>query len=280
LKNKDKNIKLCYSGIFCGPTKVVYNLLSKVKKNKSHNEYLLTDIFKIANEENIPIPIIYTNENEVMGVNNMYQLALAEDCFQNKLRKKFMIKGVNIQNPQSVFFSFDTKIEPDVSIGPNNIFGKNVVIKRNVFIHGNNNIEETIINSSSKIGPFCRLRGGNKIGKGVKIGNFVEIKNSYIGDKAKINHLAYIGDTTIGKNSNIGAGTITCNYDGKTKHKTVIGKHVFIGSNCALVAPIKIKDNAFIAAGSTISKNVGADDFSIARAQQKIVKKGRKKFLK
>ncbi len=280
LKNKDKNIKLCYSGIFCGPTKVVYNLLSKVKKNKSHNEYLLTDIFKIANDENISIPIIYANENEVMGVNNMYQLALAEDCFQDKLRKKFMIKGVNIQNPQSVFFSFDTKIEPDVSIGPNNIFGKNVVIKRNVFIHGNNNIEETIINSSSKIGPFCRLRGGNKIGKGVKIGNFVEIKNSYIGDKAKINHLAYIGDASVGKNSNIGAGTITCNYDGKIKHKTVIGNYVFIGSNCALVAPIKIKDNAFVAAGSTISKNVGIDDFSIARAQQKIVKKGRKKFLK
>ena len=280
LKEKDKSIKLCYSGIFCGPTKVVYNLLSKVKKNKSHNEYLLTDIFKIANDENISIPIIYANEKEVMGVNNMYQLALAEDCFQDKLRKKFMIKGVNIQNPQSVFFSFDTKIEPDVSIGPNNIFGKNVVIKRNVFIHGNNNIEETIINSSSKIGPFCRLRGGNKIGKGVKIGNFVEIKNSYIGDKAKINHLAYIGDASVGKNSNIGAGTITCNYDGKIKHKTVIGNYVFIGSNCALVAPIKIKDNAFVAAGSTISKNVGIDDFSIARAQQKIVKKGRKKFLK
>ena len=113
-----------------------------------------------------------------MGVNNMYQLSIAEDCFQNKLRKKFMIKGVNIQNPQSVFFLLIQKLNQNVNIGPNNIFGKNVVIKRNVFIHGNNNIEETIINSTSKIGPFCRLRGGNKIGKGVKIGNFVEIKNS------------------------------------------------------------------------------------------------------
>ena len=159
MKDKDRNIKLCYSGIFCGPTKVVYNLLSKVKKNKSHNEFLLTDIFKIANDENIAIPIIYANENEVMGINNMYQLAAAEDCFQNKLRKKFMIKGVNMQKPQSIFFSFDTKIESDVSIAPNNTFGKNVIIKKNVFIHANNNIEQTIINNSSKIGPFCRLRG-------------------------------------------------------------------------------------------------------------------------
>ena len=129
------------------------------------------------------------------------------------------------------------------------------------------------------VGPFCRLRGGTVLGKFVKIGNFVEIKNSKIGDFSKINHLAYIGDTKIGKQSNIGAGTITCNFDGKVKHKTVIGNNVFIGSNCSLVAPIKINDKAFVAAGSTISNNIGSEDFSIARAKQKIVKKGRKKFL-
>ena len=176
--------------------------------------------------------------------------------------------------------SHNAKIASNVKIGPNNVFGKSVIIKKNVSVRASNDIENTVINNYSTIGPFCRLRGGTIIGKSVKVGNFVEIKKSNIGDFSKINHLTYVGDTVMGKNCNIGAGTITCNYDGKAKHKTVIGNNVFIGSNCALVAPIKIKNNAFIAAGSTISNNVGENDFSIARAKQKIVKKGRQKFFK
>ncbi len=280
LKGSEKNINLCYSGVFCGPAKSIYELLNKVKKNKTQKEFLLTDIFKIANEENISLSLTLANENEVMGINNMYQLSLAEEKYQKKLREKFMIKGIMLQKPETIYFSYDTKIESNVKIGPNNTFGKDVVIKKNVSIAASNNIEQTVINDSASVGPFCRFRGGVKIGKFVRIGNFVEIKNSIIGNFSKINHLSYVGDASVGANSNIGAGTITCNYDGKAKHKTIIGNNVFIGSNCALIAPIKISNKAFIAAGSTISNDVGVNDFSIARAKQKLVKKGRKKFLK
>ena len=280
LKGSEKNINLCYSGVFCGSAKSIYELLNKVKKNKTQKEFLLTDIFKIANEENVSLSLTLANENEVMGINNMYQLSLAEERYQKKLREKFMMKGIILQRPETIYFSFDTRIESNVKIGPNNTFGKHVVIKKNAYIAASNNIEQTVINDSASVGPFCRLRGGVKIGKFVRIGNFVEIKNSNIGNFSKINHLSYVGDASIGANSNIGAGTITCNYDGKAKHKTMIGNNVFIGSNCALIAPIKISNKAFIAAGSTISNDVGVNDFSIARAKQKIVKKGRKKFLK
>ena len=280
LKGSEKNINLCYSGVFCGSAKSIYELLNKVKKNKTQKEFLLTDIFKIANEENISLSLTLANENEVMGINNMYQLSLAEEKYQKKLREKFMMKGIILQKPETIYFSFDTKIESNVKIGPNNTFGKHVVIKKNVSIAASNNIEQTVINDSASVGPFCRFRGGVKIGKFVRIGNFVEIKNSNIGNFSKINHLSYVGDASVGSNSNIGAGTITCNYDGKAKHKTIIGNNVFIGSNCALIAPIKISNKAFIAAGSTISNDVGVNDFSIARAKQKLVKKGRKKFLK
>lgn len=280
LKGSEKNINLCYSGVFCGSAKSIYELLNKVKKNKTQKEFLLTDIFKIANEENVSLSLTLANENEVMGINNMYQLSLAEERYQKKLREKFMMKGIILQRPETIYFSFDTRIESNVKIGPNNTFGKHVVIKKNAYIAASNNIEQTVINDSASVGPFCRLRGGVKIGKFVRIGNFVEIKNSNIGNFSKINHLSYVGDASIGTNSNIGAGTITCNYDGKAKHKTMIGNNVFIGSNCALIAPIKISNKAFIAAGSTISNDVGVNDFSIARAKQKLVKKGRKKFLK
>jgi bifunctional UDP-N-acetylglucosamine pyrophosphorylase/glucosamine-1-phosphate N-acetyltransferase len=280
LKGSEKNINLCYSGVFCGSAKSIYELLNKVKKNKTQKEFLLTDIFKIANEENVSLSLTLANENEVMGINNMYQLSLAEERYQKKLREKFMMKGIILQRPETIYFSFDTRIESNVKIGPNNTFGKHVVIKKNAYIAASNNIEQTVINDSASVGPFCRLRGGVKIGKFVRIGNFVEIKNSNIGNFSKINHLSYVGDASIGANSNIGAGTITCNYDGKAKHKTMIGNNVFIGSNCALIAPIKISNKAFIAAGSTISNDVGVNDFSIARAKQKLVKKGRKKFLK
>ena len=280
LSDEDKNINICYSGIFSGNTQSIYKLLSSIKKNKGQKEFLLTDIFGTARKKNMPVSLILAMENEVMGVNNLYQLSIAEEYFQLKLRKKFLIKGVAMQDPKTVFFSYDTKISSKVKIGPNNYFGSQVVIKSNVFIGANNNIEYTIINEGASVGPFSRLRNNTTIGKEAKIGNFVEIKNANIGSKTKINHLTYIGDAIIGSNSNIGAGTITCNYDGKNKHKTVIGSNVFIGSNCALIAPIKIQNQAFVAAGSTISDNLQVQDFSIARAKQKIIKQGSKRFLK
>ncbi|MDC3024303.1 bifunctional UDP-N-acetylglucosamine diphosphorylase/glucosamine-1-phosphate N-acetyltransferase GlmU [Alphaproteobacteria bacterium] len=280
LKGEDKGLQLCYSGIFCGPSISIYTLLSKIKKNKLQKEFLLTDIFKLAYSENFPVSLSLADEKEVMGVNNMHQLALAETYFQNEIRKKFMMKGVTLKDPKTTYFSHDTKVDSNVIIGANNTFGEGVVIKKNAFIHANNNIEKTTIHDFASVGPFCRLRGGTVIGKFAKVGNFVEIKKSIIGEYSKINHLSYIGDALVGVHCNIGAGTITCNYDGRLKHKTIIGNNVFIGSNCSLVAPIKINNEAFIAAGSTISKNVGIKDFSIARAKQEILKKGRKRFLK
>ncbi len=279
LKGKDKEIKTCYSGIFCGKIKDIFELLGKVKKSKKHKEFLLTDIFTIARKENMSVIAVHALENEVMGVNNLYQLALAEKYFQKKLRLHFLLKGVNMLDPETVFLSSDTKIGKNVIIGPNNYFGEKVIIKNDVSIYANNNIDNSILNEGTTIGPFSRLRNNTLVGKYAKIGNYVEIKNSKVGNNTKINHLTYIGDAIIGNNTNIGAGTITCNYDGKNKNKTVIGNNVFIGSNCALIAPIKIDDQSFVAAGSTISDSLKKQDFSIARAKQKIIKEGSKKFL-
>ena len=199
---------------------------------------------------------------------------------QIKLRNKFLKAGVKILGPETIFFSKDTKIGKNVSIEPYVVLGPKVKIGNNVTIKSFSYLETCKIENKVEIGPYARIRPNTILKEGSKIGNFVEVKKSTIGKKSKVNHLSYIGDTEIGKAANVGAGTITCNYDGKTKHKTVIGNNVFIGSNCALVAPIKIKNMAFIAAGSTISNNVGDNDFSIARAKQKIVKKGRQKFFK
>ncbi len=280
LHSSDKNISLCYSGIFSGNIKTIFRLLSNVKKNKVKEEFLLTDIFGLANRNNITTYLITTNEMEVMGINNMLQLSLAEEYYQDKLRNKFLKKGIMLQLPNTIYFSYDTKIGSNVKIGAHNYFGVSVTIKNKVNIGNSCNVEEATIFEGASIGPFSRIRNNSIIFDNAKIGNFVEMKNSKLGKNSKVNHLAYIGDTTIGNNTNIGAGTITCNYDGKKKHRTIIGSNVFIGSNTSLIAPIKIADKAFIAAGSTISENLNTEDFSIARAKQKIIKKGRKRFLK
>ena len=280
LNSEESKLNICYSGIFAGDVNAIFKLMGKIKKNNTHNEFLLTDIFRLASKENNSASLVLASEYEVIGVNNFYQLSLAEEYFQNKIRKKFLLKGVLMKDPRSVFFSHDTKVASNVKIDINNNFGEGVVIKSLVHINSNNNIEYTIINEGAKVGPFSRLRDNVILGKKVKIGNFVEVKNSKIGDGSKINHLTYIGDSIIGSNTNIGAGTITCNYDGKNKNKTIIGDNVFVGSNCSLIAPIEIGNHSFIAAGSAISDNVERKDFSIARAKQKIIKDGSKKFLK
>ena len=277
---EEKKITLCNSGIFCANSKMLFNALKKVKKNIKSKEYLLTDIFSNYYEKKIPFRYLLVEEEEVLGVNDRKQLASVEHIFQNKIREKIMENGVTLVHPETIFFSHDTSIAKDVKIGPNNYFGTGVIIKSNVVISNNCSIEETKIGNKSLLGPFCRLRGGNKIGNNVKIGNFVEIKKSTIENNVKLNHLTYVGDAKIGKNTNIGAGTITCNYDGKSKNNTVIGDNVFIGSNCSLVAPITIKKGSFIAAGSTITKNLEENDFGIGRAKQKTFKGRSKKYLK
>ena len=277
---KEKNNKLCYSGILCAESKKIFLALDKIEKNKNKREYLFTDIFHVLNKLSIPIKVLKGNEAELKGVNNREQLAEVDKIFQDRLKAYYMKKGVTILSPDTVYITYGSKIGYDVLIEPNSFIGKNVNIKSSVTIKHGCSIEDAVIDSGCEIGPMSRIRKNTKIGNNSKIGNFVEVKNSIIGNNSKVNHLAYIGDAKIGNKTNIGAGTITCNYDGINKNKTFIGNNVFIGSNCALIAPIKINDSSFIAAGSTISKNVSKNDFSIARASQNIIKNAGKKFLK
>ena len=275
-----KKVNLCYSGILCGPNKDIFKSLSKIKKDKNTGEFLFTNIFNYLYDIKKPIKILTFSEDELIGINDRKQLSYAEELLQKRIKLFHLKNGVTLLSPNSIYISSDVKIAKDVVLEPNVFLGNNVVIKANVRVKSNSYIEDAYINSFSEVGPTCRIRKNAQLGKNVKVGNFVEIKNSKIGNNTKINHLAYIGDTIIGANTNIGAGTITCNYDGIKKNKTTIGDNVFIGSNCSLIAPIKIGNKSFIAAGSTISNNVAKNGFSIARVKQQIIKNGRIKFLK
>jgi bifunctional UDP-N-acetylglucosamine pyrophosphorylase / glucosamine-1-phosphate N-acetyltransferase len=204
-----------------------------------------------------------------MGINSRSELAAAEILYQKSRRQFFMDEGVSIIDPGTVYFSFDTIIGQDVSIGPNVFFGPGTVIDDNVTINAFCHIEGASIGSGTSVGPFARLRPAAKLGKNVKVGNFVEIKKADVEDGAKISHLSYIGDARVGKNSNIGAGTITCNYDGYFKYFTDIGEGAFIGSNSALVAPVNIGNGAIIGAGSVITNVVESDALAITRSKQR-----------
>ena len=275
-----KNINLCYSGILCGSSKEIFKGLNKIKKDKITQEYLFTNIFNYLNDLKKTIKILIFSEEELMGINNRLQLSDADRLLQKRIKSFHLKNGVTLISPDSIYICSNVKIDKDVVIEPHVYLGNNVVIKSSVLIKSNSYIDDTYINSFSEVGPTCRIRKNTKIGKSVKVGNFVEIKNSSIGNKTKINHLAYIGDAVIGSSTNIGAGTITCNYDGTNKNKTIIGNNVFIGSNCSLIAPLKIGNKSFIAAGSAISKSIAQNDFSIVRAKQQIIKNGRNKFIK
>lgn len=274
----EKEIKLCNSGVIAIDGNQIETLISKVKNENAAGEFYLTDIVGIANEMKLKCSFIHTNHDEVLGVNSRAELANIENLKQKSIQKKMMEAGVTMFDPSSIYFSHDTKISHDVIIHPNVVFGKNVIVEKDVEIKSFCHIEGAEILSGAVIGPFARIRPETKIGHNVRIGNFVEIKKSQIKSGAKINHLSYIGDSEIGEESNIGAGTITCNYDGYNKFKTKIGKNVFIGSNSALVAPIEINDGAVIGAGSVITKNVEKDDLAVTRSKQTTISQGGKKF--
>ena len=276
VEEKDAKIRkikseYCNGGIIAINSEIL-NYLDKIKSNKLTKEIYLTEIVKLAFLNKEKIDFIEINENEILGINNQIELSKAEKISQDFLRNKAMINGAKLIAPETVFFNFDTKIGKDVVIHPNVIFGKNVNIEKSVEILSFSHIEDSVIKEGSVIGPFARLRGKAIIGPKSKIGNFVEIKNSKLKEQVKINHLSYVGDSEIGKSTNIGAGTITCNYDGKKKNKTKIGSNSFIGSNSSLIAPIKIGDNVTLAAGSVFNKNVPSNSLSIGRAHQVIKK--------
>jgi bifunctional UDP-N-acetylglucosamine pyrophosphorylase/glucosamine-1-phosphate N-acetyltransferase len=216
---------------------------------------------------------IETGEDDVRGINTKAQLAEAEAVLQGRLRAQAMEAGVTLVAPETVFLSSDTKLGRDVTIEPNVVFGPGVTVEDGAVIRAFSHLEGAHVGRGARVGPFARLRPGAKLGTDVHIGNFVEVKQATIEDGAKANHLAYIGDARVGEGANIGAGTITCNYDGVDKHRTDIGKGAFIGTNSSLVAPVKVGDGAYIGSGSVVTKDVPADALSLERAEQ-VTKEG------
>ena len=279
LSLKDKYI-LCNSGVFCGNVKIFSKLLPKIKNNNKKKEFYLTDIFKIASQNNYYTSTVLGEESEIMGINDKKELAEAEKILQANLRNRFLKKGVSMKDPDTVYLSADTKIGKDVTIYPHVFIGDKVVIASGARIYSFSHLENCKIGKNSSIGPYARLRPGADISDGTKVGNFVEIKNSTVGKDSKVNHLTYIGDAEIGKNVNVGAGTITCNYDGKKKHKTVIEDDAFIGSNSSIIAPVKIGKKSYIGSGSAISKDVEANSLAVERSTQIEIKNWSKKVKK
>ena len=268
-QSKIKKIKsnLCNGGIM-GIHSSALKHLHKIKKNSVTGEFYLTDIVKILNQENEKISFIEINEKEILGINTQVDLSKAETISQDLIRTKVMKNGVKLIDPKSTFINHDTKFGKDIIIHPNVVFGKNVVIDSFVEIKSFSHIEECKIKKGAVIGPFARVRGGTTVGKKSKIGNFVEIKKSHLSENVKINHLSYVGDSEIGSSTNIGAGTITCNFDGKKKNKTKIGKKSFVGSNSTIIAPINIGNNVTMGAGSVFNKDIPDNNLSIGRAFQ------------
>ena len=263
--------EICNSGVMAIDGKILFDLTAKLSSDNAKGEFYLTDIVGLANEAGRSCTIVEGDEEELVGVNSRAELAVAETVLQDRLREAAMENGATLIDPSSVYFSFDTQIGQDVTIGPNVFFGPGVEICDGVEIRAFCHIEGTFVENNAIIGPFARLRPGADIGEEAHIGNFVEIKNATVAAGAKANHLSYIGDAKVGAKANIGAGTITCNYDGYVQSMTEIGAGAFIGSNTALVAPVKVGDGAITGAGSVITTNVEADALAVTRSEQKTV---------
>jgi len=261
-------IGLCNSGVMAINGKHIADLIGAVDNKNAKGEYYLTDIVEIARSQGLKAQVVIGGEEELLGVNNRAQLAEAEKIAQDRWRAAAMLEGATLIDPDSVFFSHDTKLGRDVIVEPNVFFGPGVTVGENVRIKANSHIEGTNIGAGAQVGPFARLRPGADLGQNVKVGNFVEVKKATLEDGAKVSHLSYIGDARVGREANIGAGTITCNYDGYDKAKTDIGAGAFVGSNTSLVAPVKIGDGAIIGAGSTVTREVAADALMVERAEE------------
>lgn len=264
----ERAICLCNSGLMAIDGALALSLLDAVDRNNAQKEFYLTDIVGIARSRDLATSFALAPEDEVMGVNDRVQLAKAESLMQDRLRRKAMLNGATLQAPETVHMSFDTVLGRDVEVEPYVYFGPRVKVADQVVIHAFSHLEDTVIESTASVGPFARTRPGSHVGAGAKIGNFVELKKANIGAGAKVSHLSYIGDAEVGAEANIGAGTITCNYDGFFKYKTVIGTGAFIGANSSLVAPISIGDGAYVGSGSVITKNVAPDQLAVARGKQ------------
>ncbi len=261
-------ITLCNGGVVAADAQTLFSLLDEVSPDNAQAEYYLTDIVHIARARGLAATVVRCPEEETLGINTRTQLAAAEDLFQLHARATATEDGVTLTNPDTIIFAHDTVIGRDAVIEGPVVFGPGVTIESEARIRPFSHLEGCHVSRGATVGPFARLRPGAELAEHVHVGNFVEIKNAIVAEGAKINHLSYIGDADIGEKTNIGAGTITCNYDGVFKHRTTIGKRVFVGSNTMLVAPVKLGDDSMTASGSVITRDVPAKDLAIARAAQ------------
>lgn len=264
----ERAITLCNSGMMVFDGACLFDWLDQISNDNASGEYYLTDLVEIAHKAGRKVAVVEAAEEDVLGVNSRADLALAEACFQNARRQKAMDDGVTLIDPATTYFSYDTRLGQDVTIEPGVFFGPGVKVEDGVTIKAYSHIEGAIVRKGASVGPFARLRPAADIGEGAKIGNFVEIKKATLDKGVKVSHLSYIGDAKIGADANIGAGTITCNYDGFLKFETIIGSGAFIGSNTALVAPVSVGAGALVGAGSVITKDVDADALAVARGKQ------------
>ena len=270
-KNADadeKKIDLCFGGIVCAHSTTLRRLLNEIKVDEVSKEYYLTEIVELASEHGMRCDAIQCDESETLGVNSRAQLAEAEAMYQDSARGRALGDGTTLLAPETVYFSYDTVLGRDTVIEPNVFFGRGVKVGEGSRIRAFSHLEECEVGPGCVIGPFARLRPGAEICKGAFIGNYVEVKASKIGAGSKVRHLSFVGDADVGERTNIGAGTITCNYDGVSKHRTKIGDRAFIGSDTILIAPVRVGDEAMTAAGSTITSDVPDGALSLARARQ------------
>ena len=266
----ERNIDLCNAGVMAFAGSRALDILDRIGNANNKGEYYLVDAVGIVRDMGLEAVVIETTEDEVRGINTKAQLAEAEAVMQARLRKAALDAGVTMTAPDTVFLASDTKFGKDVTIEPFVVIGPGVTVADGAVIHSFSHIVQASIGNNASVGPYARLRPGTSIGDGAKVGNFVETKAATLHAGVKVNHLSYIGDTQVGADSNIGAGTITCNYDGYSKHKTIIGKAAFVGTNSSLVAPVRIGNGAYIGSGSVITKDVPDDAMAVARSPQNI----------
>jgi bifunctional UDP-N-acetylglucosamine pyrophosphorylase / glucosamine-1-phosphate N-acetyltransferase len=269
----ERSVGLCNAGLMALDGRHALDILRAIGSANAQGEFYLTDAVETAHAKGLVVSVVEAPEAEVMGVNDRVQLATAEALMQVRLREAAMRNGATFIDPATVFLSHDTKIGRDVLVEPNVFFGLGVSVADRAVIHGHSHLEGATIGEEAQVGPFARLRPGTVLARLAKVGNFVEIKNADIGAGAKVSHLSYIGDAEVGAKANIGAGTITCNYDGYFKYRTVIGENAFIGSNSSLVAPVTVADGGYVGSGSVITKDVPSGALALTRPPQ-VIKEG------
>ncbi|MEQ8603444.1 MAG: bifunctional UDP-N-acetylglucosamine diphosphorylase/glucosamine-1-phosphate N-acetyltransferase GlmU [Marivibrio sp.] len=275
----ERAVRLCNSGVMALDAARAWALIERIDNQNAKGEYYLTDVVGLARAEGLSCAAIRASEDELLGVDSKVDLADAEARWQRARRLHAMAEeGAVLSDPASVWFSWDTILDRDVTVGQNVVFGPGVRVEAGASIKPFSHLEGCVVKAGAEVGPYARLRPGADIGEGARIGNFVEVKNATLAPGAKANHLTYLGDAAVGEGANIGAGTITCNYDGYLKHRTIIGPKAFIGSNTALVAPVEIGAGAVVGAGSTVTQDVPADALTVARGAQTTVAGGGKRL--